>query len=538
MLEVIFLTTSRIKLAHARYLCRNHSIYISKQKHYGISYIEPRIYNREELLSESIKDAYGRLKNTIPAIDEKFFFIEDTSVIIHALSKEREVPGVDVKYWMLENTFASIDEQLKAAGNDRRVAVRSDLVLRVPQHLERLVEERTITFTSFSRGRLTDREFEISTQPLYPWLDNQSFNKWFIPDGYNTVLSLLPIEEAEGCDFRKDAFNGMLSFLEKHGYIRKHSIKNNDVSNYSLNPAQQRNLFLPEPLVFLVCGPTCAGKSTLANYLIEQYSYYHIEASDYMHLSYYRRHGVGSSVSIGDFAEKALLDYPSIVVDQIIDDMDELNDIPLVITGFRSSKEIESFIKQYRGSGRIEVVFVNADADIRFRRCKKRKRSDNKNQKSDFDIADDQQQKMGLKDIQDKYLNNTIINDGTYKEYYQRFETRYQKDLINFKSPLNLDNHSYKKNYDLEDQIILSLLIKHDKEEFFTTTQIAKLINKEFYSGENEKSKNNVSRYFNQDFHPYFDVQLIEGKKRFRLSQTGVGHAKWLLRQAVKESGL
>ncbi len=530
MLEVIFLTSSRIKLAHARYLCRNYSIHISKQKNYGIGYIEPRIYDREELLSASIKDAYDRLKNR----DEKFFFIEDTSVIINALSKEREVPGVDIKYWMQEHSFASIDQQLKAVGNDRSVTVRSDLVLMIPQNLGKLAGERIKRFTSFSTGKLTDKEFQISTQPLYPWLDNKSFNKWFIPDGYDTVFSLLPVEQAEECDFRKVAFNEMLSFLEKYGYIRKLSPTSSYLSNDDRKLAQQRNLFRPDPLVFLVCGPTCAGKTTLANYMSKQYSYYHIEASDYMYLSYYRSHGLGSTVPIADFAEKALLDDPSIVVDQIINDINELHNIPLVITGFRSLKEIESFIKQYRGGAQIEVNFVNADPVIRFERCKRRRRSDTKNERPDFDIADDQQLKMGLSDIQAEYPKGVILNNGTFEEYYLNFDKRYKEYLINFESPTELDNHSYEETYKLEDQIILSLFKEVDTEKYFTTTQIAKLINEEFKPRENEKSKNNVSRYFNQDFHPYFDVQLMGTKKRYRLSQTGIGRARWLLRQRGK----
>src|SRR6185436_16463107 len=141
---------------------------------------------------------------------------------------------------------------------------------------------------------------EVSTQPLYPWLDNKTFNKWFIPDGYDMVFSLLPIEEAERCDFRKGAFQEMLSFFEEQGFISQQPARDSIILH-------QRNLF-PEQLLFIVCGPTCAGKTTLAHYIASQYPYYHIEASDYMYLSYYRSHGVGSSVFIGDFAENALLD--------------------------------------------------------------------------------------------------------------------------------------------------------------------------------------------------------------------------------------
>jgi len=50
------------------------------------------------------------------------------------------------------------------------------------------------------------------------------------------------------------------------------------------------------------------------------------------------------------------------------------------------------------------------------------------------------------------------------------------------------------------------------------------------------KSKNNVSRYFNQRFYPYFDIKLVDGKKKYRLSNTGYGMAR-LLVPMKKDSG-
>src|SRR5689334_9472668 len=113
MLEVIFLTSNNVKLAHARYLCREYTIEISKQKYYGISYEEPRIQDRALLLQQSIADAEERLRKYSPRRKDQFFFIEDTSLIIHSLSENGEFPGVEVKYWMKENDFASIDKALK-----------------------------------------------------------------------------------------------------------------------------------------------------------------------------------------------------------------------------------------------------------------------------------------------------------------------------------------------------------------------------------------------------------------------------------------
>src|SRR5688572_26218597 len=138
MVEIIFLTSSSIKLAHARFLCRNYTVRISKQRHYGVTYEEPRGPDREAILEASVRDAYARLKKSLSSAEEKFAIIEDTSVIIDALSTEKEFPGVDVKYWMQENTFAMLNKELKKHGNNRRSSVRSDIVLMLPRALRLL----------------------------------------------------------------------------------------------------------------------------------------------------------------------------------------------------------------------------------------------------------------------------------------------------------------------------------------------------------------------------------------------------------------
>jgi inosine/xanthosine triphosphate pyrophosphatase family protein/adenylate kinase family enzyme len=530
MIEIIFLTSNNVKLAHAQHLCRDYNIFISKQKHYGISYKEPRIFDRDQLLRASINDAYQRLSKYLNKLDEKFFFIEDTSVVINALSQEKEFPGVDIKYWMRENNFESVDRLLKANGNDRSVEVRSDIVLMLPRSLRKLLglNEKFKKFTNSVKGRITDKEVKFITQPLYSWLDDKTFNKWFIPDGCETVMSLLPIEKADNYDFRSGTFQQMLVFLEELNLIRKKTLTDKKLKEEVRSQLSQRNLFSPPP-IFIVCGFTCAGKTTLAEYITNNYNYYHLEASDYMYLSYFRTHGVGTLVKVADFAEKALEKYPTIVVDQIINDIDELGNVPVIITGFRSPEEIEGFKRQYKGDSQIEIIFVETSPDIRFQRCVDRSRFDKHKNRVDFDKNDEQQIRMGLRKIKTQLINQ-ISNNGNFAQYYKAFEKQYANKLLIVKTPLPSEIKHVKDSRGLEDEIILSLYAQFGTENYFTTTEIAKLINQFFYLEKKGKSKNNVSRYFNQYFHPYYEIKLIDGKRKYRLSQTGVGHAKWLLR--------
>ena len=108
MIDVTFITSNQTKLAHARYLCRYYQVNILyyKKLFYGVGYKEPRIYDRKQLLADSFSDAVARWRKNVSGSDDRLFFIEDTSVKIDALSNdEKEVPGVDVKYWMQDINF-------------------------------------------------------------------------------------------------------------------------------------------------------------------------------------------------------------------------------------------------------------------------------------------------------------------------------------------------------------------------------------------------------------------------------------------------
>lgn len=527
MIDLYFLTSSDLKLSHARYLCRDYNVIISKQKHYGVTYLEPRTDNREEILRQSIEDAKQRWQKNTSSPDEKFFFIEDTSVIIEALSNEKEVPGVDVKYWMQDISFDKLDNELRANGNNRNVTVRSDVILRLTKHLRLLTGDEYIRFTSIINGQITDKEYVFETNVLYPWLDNKTFNKWFIPEGYDAPISILPIDEAEKSDFRKGAFNQMLSFLEKHKIIKRRG-QSSQENKLSPEIGKQSNLFA-EPLLFIVSGPSCAGKTTIAKYLTDHYVYTHIEASDFMHLSYYKRHGLESSLKVRDFAEEVLKNDPGIIVRQVVDEIQKYPNAPTIITGFRSEKEIEIFKSLYQGKFIPEVIYVECPQEERFQRSKRRNRADKEPDFGKFKLMDNQQFSMGLGQIKNGYSDQIIHNDSSFGEYFYKFESHYYDFIIDYQENLHEDLKSSRKPFRLEDEIILALYLQPNKDSYLTTTEIAHVINRVFDNNQT-KSKNNISRYFNQYLYPYYEYQKDGNKIKICLSQTGIGRAKWLFR--------
>jgi adenylate kinase family enzyme/inosine/xanthosine triphosphate pyrophosphatase family protein len=514
MTEIVFFTSSAIKLAHARYLCRDYDVQITgfREKTFGANYEEPRIYDRAELIERSYQDALQRWKKSVSSDEQKLFFIEDTSVIIEALSVEREVPGLDVKYWMAETDFASLDAQLRELGNNRHCKVRSDLVLHLPKDLRKDNQGGSYRcFTSYSHGSIVDQEHVIATNLMYPWLDNKTFNKWFVPLGYEEPISLLPITKADKHDFRAAAFREMLSFLEHHGQIAKRG-----------TPIIQTQLEAGVPL-FVICGPSCAGKTTLAEHLAESYGYYHIEASDFMYLSYYQRHGVGSSVPIGDFAEQALREQPEIVARQVLDNIQTNQPIAAVITGFRSPLELAWFKNYYGGHQPIVPVFIDADASIRYERSLDRGREAIPDNWERFQRRDAQQAAMGLSDLALSLASDHIKNEGGRDTFFENFADRYLGD---WPFPQNISYNTLSAGV-LEKLILKTLYEQGEDRDFFTTTEIAHLINRNL-PADHQRSKNNISRYFNQRFYPYYEIKLIDGKRKYRLSNTGQGKVKLL----------
>lgn len=526
MNKITFITTSRIKIKHAEYLLRKYNVKLVPYRHlhYGVSYDEPRINDRDELLRMSIKDAKIRWEKYAKKKRDSFFFIEDTSVIVEALSSEGcEVPGVDIKYWMQENTFESIDIELKKNGNNRNVIVQSHVVLYLSQDLKHKEDCEYKIFKSNSEGTIATQEFDFKTNLSFPWLDNKTFNKWFVPNGYDLPISMLSIEEADKVDFRAGAFNEMLKYLEENKKVHKKKYTSIEL-NIDFSP------------FFIICGPTCAGKTTIAKYLSKNYGFYHIEASDFMTQAFHETHGFNSKIDIGEFAKSALENNPNIVVDRILNHLKNVQNLPIVITGFRSPKEIETIEKIYN-SQYLTKFFIDSNFTIRFDRWVDRRRSKNDTNLETFIKTNELQSQMGLNEIENEC--QVIKNDSSYKSYYSIFDDILAQKNTS-KQTINLENISNLRPMRLEDAILISLFEKNlanEKITYHTTTEISHIINKLFYSDEKKsmKAKDNVSRYFNQKVHPYFEVKNEDDKLRYTLSPTGESNALLKINQLQRQ---
>jgi cytidylate kinase/inosine/xanthosine triphosphate pyrophosphatase family protein len=510
--KLYFLTSSKVKLLHSRYLARFYDVSIEPQVHYGVTYHEPRNANREELLALSFQDAMERWAKTVSK-ERNVFFIEDTSVSINALSVgNEEFPGLDIKFWMSQMTFERLDRTLKDAGGDRGATVRSDVVLYLPPEIMKSegIDKPYLIFTGFTAGTIIESETVLETDQMYPWLDNRSFNKWFVPHGSDRPLGALSIEKASLFDFRNDSIGGALRFLHgKHVIAKKRNVGQGG-----------RDVSLPfswPPLV-VICGLPCSGKTITGTFLADRNDYFHLEASDFMRLAFFERSSSDAGLRLDEFAAKALKESPSIVLDQVLDEIGTLDDWPVVITGFRSPNEVSGLIDRYSGALDVVALYLTAGEEIRFLRCIERDREDAPSTLDAFRCRDNIQRKMGLDGIASLNGLVQLKNEGSIQSL--------QDNLIEacgLKDPFRIEERP--PHYPLDaklEQRILSALSTDDA--FLTTTEIAHRIERLY--GDRRTNKNNVSRYFNQRLKAYFRIKDAGGKRKYRLSQTGQSKAR------------
>lgn len=512
MVDLWFLTTNTTKLAHLRHIARGSGVAISSfhERTFLASYSEPRIRDRDQLLDESYKSALSQWKKA-GFSEEAFFFLEDTSVAISALSHKEDFPGPDVKYWMEKMNFLILDDELRRLGADRGATVRSDLILHLPPSIRTALnsEKPYIQFTGVSTGSVTAKEVVVHANPLRPWQDARSFNKWFIPKGETKPFSLLSASSADRNDFRKKAFSHLLEFLDSIG-VR-------GAAPDSVSRQQSLPGISSRPPLLLVCGPTGAGKTTIAEHLASDFGYMHFEASDFMRRAFYERVGREASIDLPKFAGAVLAKEPWVVPEGILEYFDNFDGSPLVITGFRSPRELKSFRSLYTGEDEIVAVYIEAPRAVRYKRVMKRQRRDAPESMAAMVRRDHEQDAMGLKQVRKMSGVNVVVNKSRKRQFYSVFERRF---LEGYRGAIKAQKKTPSRSFSPLEEAIILVLGEQLKRKSYTTTEIARLVNASRRRAF-KTEKDNVSRYFNQRYSPFFHLEYDGKKARYSLSQTG-----------------
>lgn len=411
ILNVFFYTSNAEKLLQARLLFMRHGYEL---KHFR---------GRKEPYDEDYElGTAGLLTRAINQVKDEFsvrsiFFVEDTSVRIDALSDDKDFPGLAIKEWFPQITFAQIDEQLRQRGNDRRAKVNSDIALHIP------TLRSPIFFHGETAGTIADTPPTFERSALYPWLTPQTFNGWIVPDGATKPLGQMEFEESLHYDFRAKALAELLATVEQLNAAI--NLRPNFYTTRKSSEFQPEQLLLiedPSRHVILVVGARCAGKSTLSDHMANYDSVRVYEASTVLR-------GIGEEIgAIPTNSEEALEFLSQAGWDAVarkIADYIEKDDARLnVVTGLRTPEELLFLKRRFPSAW---IVLVDADQRIRFERHLRRARDGELTTMNAFAAEDERQRKFGTLRIAKDIAEITINNDGTREQYSKKIS-----DVIDF----------------------------------------------------------------------------------------------------------
>lgn len=404
-LPISFHTSSLPKFLQARLVGEKLGVFVDYFRGDTEPYEEQYDVPKDDLLDAAIREM--RLRVGV----HRVFFVEDTSVRIDALSGEREFPGLGVKEWFSTTTFLELDRQIRQAGGSRGARIDSDIALHVPGL------EKPVFFHGSTHGMVAKSPSGRDSAPQYPWLDPRSFSGWFIPDRASRPLSDMDFEESWEFDFRVRSLVQMFDRLEEYS-----AILNLQPTAYErrrpTRGSAQIGLFEVVRPVLLLIGRTCAGKTTLGEYLSMRHGMRLVEASSIVRMLSQRR-----AESVERDPQDAARDLlgsegPDIVARTIIE---HYGDEPqgLVVTGFRAIEEIEAMLAHYP---RAQVVLVRASDRIRYERHIRRGRHRDVASFDEFRRMDEAQNEFGLLRSAADFADFEISNEGSLDDLFRPFD--------------------------------------------------------------------------------------------------------------------
>lgn len=174
-----------------------------------------------------------------------------------------------------------------------------------------------------------------------------------------------------------------------------------------------------------IAGTLSSGKDTLAEYLENQKGFFHRSTSDMLRAEKKRIYGDSPEALLrrGDpFANNLRKEKgPGVLVELAYEDFLKSNSENLVVSGVRSIGEVEK-LHEFGGI----LVFVDANAKVRFNRATGRGRDEQDQQTQEEFLAQEAIESKNL-DPNDKTIQNlpamkrladvTLINEGTLEEF-------------------------------------------------------------------------------------------------------------------------
>ncbi len=398
--RVHFYTSSTDKFLQARLIFDQAGLILRHFRGHTEPYEEDYSLTKEDLLQFAVDQVKESTNDR-----HSLFFVEDTSLRIEALSAENtDFPGLQVKEWFQRTSFESLEHEISKNGGNREATVKSDIALYVPGL------PQAIFFHGETRGAVAPSPSEVSTSVRYPWLSNQTFNGWFIPEGASRRLSEMDFETSVQYDFRIKALTKLVDRLEENVAIQE-ARQERKIQASVVETPKQVSLFETETIpVFVVIGATCAGKTTFAENAYFHSDFRQVEASSVMRfLNSSAKTNLGSDAleaAVRTFEEKG----EDVVARTIVKYFGQEGDRGIVVTGFRHIPELLRFLTHWPN---MKVVYVEADERIRFERHLVRGRYHDAQTLEEFRKLSDDQSSLGLIENARQLADVVILNEDT-----------------------------------------------------------------------------------------------------------------------------
>lgn len=171
-------------------------------------------------------------------------------------------------------------------------------------------------------------------------------------------------------------------------------------------------------MIICVVGPSCAGKTTSAQYIQDKTGIPVIEASDSVEQ---RRDANAPDVPLTTFAEERLAkEGKETFARNVADIIENCQSQHVIISGFRTIEEYNYIQEEYHDT-RIRLYGLYANSLLRFQRKKHRDNPGSEYSYKDFIQKDFKEYQFGVTDLMEN-VSNIIINESTFQALYNRLD--------------------------------------------------------------------------------------------------------------------
>lgn len=162
------------------------------------------------------------------------------------------------------------------------------------------------------------------------------------------------------------------------------------------------------PKLVLICGRTCAGKTTGGQILAKHVDYIHVEASTLMR-EFWAKDGQGEVLD--EFAKRTLMTNPARVPATAVARSEGAS---MILTGLRSPEEVAA---ARRACADTRLIFVCAAPALRLHRARFRGRQGYPLSTDELTVLDTLHEEMGIGRIEADAAASRIKNEGSLNSY-------------------------------------------------------------------------------------------------------------------------